>query len=241
MNLNVYVACSSDPRDYKEAFDLGARGILTNANLLLKYYGEDMSLKDSARKMLKESDPLMTVFQSIHGRTCDEIYRKAMEICVLDRKRIGFKIVCNTEGFKAMRKLSSQNIKVIATGMFTCRQAYMAAAANCYAISPFVGRGNKAGYDMFETIRNIRALYDCIEGRPVPEILAASIHNKEEAMQAFIAGADAVAVDIATLKDFCNDPNSLRTEKAFGAAFDKIKGEDASYLKFDSDDHNYEE
>lgn len=241
MKLNVYVACSSNPQDYKEAFDLGARGILTNSNLLLKCYGEKLTLKESAQRMLDESDSTMMVFQAIHGRTSDEIYRKAMDIYQLNPERLGFKIACNTEGFKAMRKLSDEGIQVIAIAMFTALQAYMAAAAGCYAISPFVGRGNEAGYDMYETIRNIRALYDRIQGREVPEILAASIHNKEEALQAFLAGADAVAADIDTLKSFCNDPMSLQTEKAFGAAFDRIRGEDASYLSFGSDDHKYEE
>jgi len=240
MKLRVFTACSADPNDYKEAVALGSIGVLTNSSLLLKCFGDEMTLKQSARKMLKESEGMM-VFQSVHGYSCDDIVAKALDIYELDKSRLGFKIACSTEGFKAMKKLSDMNIKVIATAMFTYQQAYMAAVAGCWAISPFLGRGNEAGYDMVTVIRNIRALYNRIEDREPPEILAASIHNKEEAMQAFLAGADSVAVDIQTLKDFCNDPMSLQTEKSFGAAFDKIKGEDASYLSFSLNDHNYEE
>ena len=240
MLLRMYVACSSDPVDYEEARALGASGILTNSNLLLKCYGEELTLKESAQKMLDESKD-MTVFQAIHGRTCQDIVRKALDIYSIDPERLGFKIACNVEGFKAMKVLSDMGIKIIATAMFTYQQAYMAVAAGCYAISPFFGRGNEAGYDMAETIRNIRQLYDRIEGKRAPEILAASIHDTEEARTAFLAGADAIAVDINTLKAMCSDPMSLQTEKSFGAAFDKIKGEDASYLSFSSEDHKYEE
>jgi transaldolase len=237
--LRVYTACSANPADYQEAKALGAIGILTNSNLVLEIFGSQMTLKQSAQKMLEDSGDML-VFQSIQGEKAEDIVNKALDIYELDPQRLGFKIVSNPEGFKAMRELSRRGIRTIATGMFTYQQAYMAAVAGCYAISPFLGRGRKAGYDMSKTIRDIRALYDRIEG-PLPELLAASIHNKEEAMEAFLAGADSVAITLAILKDMCCDPFSQETEEAFGAAFARIKGEDVSYLNLKKTAADYQE
>ncbi|MBR5048254.1 MAG: hypothetical protein IKX74_01175 [Erysipelotrichaceae bacterium] len=239
MKLRVYTACSGDPADYDEARALGAIGVLTNSNLVLELYGPQMTLKQSAQKMLDDSKDLL-VFQSIHGQKAEDIVAKALDIHEICPQRLGYKIACNVEGFKAMRELSQKGIRVIATAMFTYEQAYMAAVAGCYAISPFLGRGNKAGYDMCETIRSIRALYDRIEG-PVPELLAASIHDTGEAKAAFLAGADAVACPLSVLKEMCCDPCSRETEEAFGAAFAQISGEDASYLSLKNAGGDYQE
>ena len=240
MKLRLYTGCTTNTAEYDEARALGAIGILTNSNGILKVYGPDMTLKESAKRMLDDSKDLW-VFQSIHGQTCKDIVDKALDIYELDPERMGFKIASNVEGFKAMKALSDRGIRVVATAMFTMEQAYMAAVAGAYAVSPFYGRGQAAGYDMSETIRNIRNLYDRVEGKEAPELLAASIHNAVEAKAAFLAGADAVACGLGVIKELCTDPYSFETEKSFGAAFDKIKGEDASYLEFADDAHNYQE
>ncbi|MBQ6654386.1 MAG: hypothetical protein IJM79_02555 [Erysipelotrichaceae bacterium] len=240
MKLRVYTACSNNPADYDEARALGVIGVLTNSNIVLDLYGPEMTLKDSAKRMLDDSRDLL-VFQSIHGEKAQDIVDKALDIYELDPTRLGFKIACNVEGFKAMRELANRGIRTIATAMFTYEQAYMAAVAGCYAISPFYGRGSKAGYDMSQTIRDIRALYDRIEDHPVPELLAASIHNADEARACFLAGADSVACSLDTLKQMCCNPYSRETEEAFGAAFASIKGEDVSYLKLRNTDSDYQE
>ncbi len=227
MKLRVYIGCRKDKSVYAEAKALGAIGVLTNSTLLLSNYGEDMTLKEMTKRMLDDSGDML-VFQSIQGDTCEEIVDKALDIYELS-DRVGFKIASDTEGFKAMKALSDRGIRVIATEMFTFQQAYMAAVAGCYAVSPFFSRGNKVGYDMEEMIRETRSFYDRLDNPP--EILAASIHTVDEIKKCLLAGADSTAIGIALLKELCEDKYSNLTKESFAAAFSKIKGETVSEVR----------
>lgn len=236
--MRAYVGCTNNPEEYKLCKALGAIGVLTNSNGMLEVYGPDMTLSGMTQQMLDQSEDLL-VFTAIHGKSVEDIVDLAHKLSKLSPSRVGVKIISNVNGFAAMRQLSSEGIRCIATGMFTYEQAYMAALAGAYAISPFLGRGNEAGLDMADMIHKTRVLYDRLGVET--EILAASIHNCEEARIAFESGADSVAVGIKTLCEMCENPLSVKTELSFGAAFANIKGEDVSYLDFDESHSNYQE
>ena len=235
--MKLYVGVNT-PEKMRAGAELGAYGVLTNSNIVLKIYGPDVTLEESTRRMLDESG--IRVFQAIHGPDTQTIVEKARRIHAIDPQRVGVKILSNTQGFSAMRVLAAEGIDCIATGMFTYTQALIAADAGAYAISPFVGRGTEAGLDMIQMIRNTRAAYDRM-GK-APEILAASIHNLEEVEASFAAGADAVASSYDLLVQMANCELSRKTELSFGEAFARIKGEDVSYLPLAGEDpHAYKE
>ncbi len=224
--------------DTKENMLLGARlgvpAILTNSNIVLKAYGENVTLKESTQIMLDESKEL-EVFQSVHGKCWEDIVEKSLDICSLSR-RVGVKIISSSDGFQAIKVLSNRGIKCIATGLFTTWQAVVAAQVKAFAISPFIARGIEYGLDMENTVKTIRSIYDRMDHSP--EILAASIRSMEDANIAMRAGADSLAIEFKLLLDMLKCDYTNLTENSFGKAFECIKGEDVSYLNLQSDDQS---
>ena len=228
-----------DPETLRTVAELGGQGILTNANTIYKFFGSEKTLDEITQWMLDNSFG-MPVFPSIHGKDTRSIVEVGRRLHALDPQRVGVKILSNTQGFSAMRVLSAEGVRCVATGMFTYTQALIAAYSGAYAISPFVGRGSAAGLDMYEMIRLTKEKYKELENPP--EILAASIHNLDEINRSFAAGADAVAASFDLLMQMVNCDLSRMTELSFGEAFAKIKGEDVSYLPLKGEDpHAYQE
>ncbi|MCI6693075.1 MULTISPECIES: transaldolase family protein [unclassified Clostridium] len=205
---------------------LGVPAILTNANSILRTYGENTSLKECTQKMLDESDNL-PVFPSVHGKDYNDIVRKSLDLCSLS-PRVGVKIISTSDGFQAIKILSDMGIKCIATGLYTVWQAVIAAQVNAFAISPFIARGIEYGLDMETTIKTIRKIYDKMESSP--EILAASVRTIKDAELAIRAGADSLAIGFPLLLEMLHCQYTELTEVSFGKAFSLIKDEDTSYL-----------
>lgn len=193
----IYAVAGKDLKENISSFKvLGAVGILTNVELLLEMFGSGVSLEEMTRFLLSMDDE-MTVFMSTFGSDANEILEHA-HACTRLSDRVGMKVESSPEGFKAMRQLKEEGIKVIATTLFTYEQAYMAHAIDIYAISPFVARGNANNLNMYEMIQKTRELYDRYEY--APEILAASIRTLDDAKNAILAGADSLAASYSILE-----------------------------------------
>jgi len=191
-----------------EAERLGVRGILTNASLLEAAFGSGLSEVEQTRKLLA-LHRTMSMFASVNRSSADEIIDTARACCALS-PRVGVKIPSTHEGMTAIRELSQQGIRCIATAMFTYGQAYMAAQSGAWAISPFVHRGMDHGIDMLQQLQDDRALYDRIKNPPY--IIAASIRSAEEAEQVLKAGADGAAITWQVLASLCDSPLSREVE-----------------------------
>jgi transaldolase len=55
-----------------------------------------------------------------------------------DRKRLVMKVAATWEGLQACRELKMENIKTLATTVFTMEQVVLAGEVGCVSISPFV-------------------------------------------------------------------------------------------------------
>ncbi|MBP3853674.1 MAG: hypothetical protein J6D18_03805 [Erysipelotrichaceae bacterium] len=222
MTVHLYTAAGKDLfQDIKKAKQLGCVGILTNVELLLEMFGSGHTPTEMTRKLL-EMDKEMKVFMSVYGESAKEMIQMAHDCCRLS-KRVGVKIPSCEEGFLAIRQLSKEGIDCIATTLFTYSQAYMALATGAYAISPFMHRGQNEGLDMNETLRQIRALYDRYEN--APEILAASIRTGQEAQEAILNGADAIAAHYGVLAEMMNSSPSRKVIRSWDKPIDLLNAD----------------
>ncbi|NCB33473.1 MAG: hypothetical protein EOM64_06275 [Erysipelotrichia bacterium] len=207
--MELYIALQAEmERIIPQAKELGVKGILTNASLLQEAFGKGLSEIEQTEKLL-ELDDEMLVFASINRNGVKEIVETAHKCCSLS-PRVGVKIPSSAEGMAAIRILSAEGIRCIATAMFTYGQAYMAAECNAWAISPFIHRGIDSGIDMLQQLKDTRALYDRMDNPPM--ILAASIRDAEEAETALKCGADSTAITFAVMKQLCSCSLSDETE-----------------------------
>ena len=103
-----------------------------------------------------------------------------------------------TEGLKAIKKLSSEGIRVNCTLIFSANQAVLAAKAGAKYVSPFIGRLDDQGQEGMQVIREIVEIFrnyewDC-------EVLVASIRHPLHVIEAAKLGADIVTLPFDVLK-----------------------------------------
>jgi len=127
----------------------------------------------------------------------DDIVAEAQRLVNLGPNMV-IKIPANMEGVKAVSRLVPMGIRTNATLIFSPAQALAAGLAGSPFISPFIGRATNYGAKGVELFSDIRKMYDFYKIDTV--VIAASIKNIRDAVDAVIAGADALAL---TYEVFC--------------------------------------
>ena len=114
------------------------------------------------------------------------------------------KIPMTTEGLKAVKILSSENIKTNVTLIFSSMQALMAAKAGASYVSPFVGRLDdisQVGMDLVSDIMNIYGNYGY-----ETEVIVASIRNPVHVVEAALIGADIATIPFKVIDQLAKHP-----------------------------------
>jgi len=114
------------------------------------------------------------------------------------------KIPMTTEGLKAVRILSRENIRTNVTLIFSPMQALMAAKAGASYVSPFVGRLDdisQVGMDLVSDIMNIYGNYGY-----ETEVIVASIRNPIHVVEAALMGADIATIPFKVIDQLAKHP-----------------------------------
>jgi len=128
------------------------------------------------------------------------------------------KVGASEGGFKAMRELSQQGVRVNATLIFSVAQAWHAARAGASFISPFLGWKEQYGDSITGFIHEIRTLLDSFHYQS--EIIAAAIRNTHQLAAAAVAGAHCSTAALALYQESFKNPYTDMGEKIFGDAWD---------------------
>ena len=102
------------------------------------------------------------------------------------------KVPCTREGLKACAVLSTEQIRVNVTLVFSKAQAILAAKAGAKYVSPFVGRLDDISFDGVGLVKGIATLYR--EQMVTTQVLAASLRDVCSAEKCFRYGADVVTM-----------------------------------------------
>ncbi|MBW2466995.1 MAG: fructose-6-phosphate aldolase [Deltaproteobacteria bacterium] len=119
-------------------------------------------------------------------------------------KNIVVKIPMTTEGLKAVKVLSAEDIKTNVTLIFSSMQALMAAKAGAAYVSPFVGRLDdisQVGMDLVSDIMNIYGNYGY-----ETEVIVASIRNPVHVVEAALIGADIATIPFKVIDQLAKHP-----------------------------------
>lgn len=169
-------------------------GVTTNPTLMMQA-GRDPV------EVVKDIIPLFynksaSISAEVVGETAEEMVLQSREYYSISNK-ITIKVPCTIEGLKACRILSDMSIPVNVTLIFSVEQAILAYKSGASYVSPFIGRCEDNNIDGIGLISSINKfitnpLSDLI--RDDIYILAASIRNVSQVVQAFDAGADIVTL-----------------------------------------------
>ena len=151
----------------------------------------------------------------------DDIVIEAQKLSKLG-PNMAIKIPANKEGIKAISRLVPMGINTNATLIFSPAQALAAGLAGSPFISPFIGRATNYGHNGIELFKDIRAIYDAYSIKSI--VIAASIKNIRDAINAVIAGADSLALTYEVFEQLFQHPLTDIGIKDFTADYNKIYG-----------------
>ena len=206
--------------EIRKANDMGIIcGVTTNPSLIAKE-GRDFN------EVIKEIASIVDgpISGEVKATTTDAegMIEEGRAIAAIHPNMI-VKIPMTVEGLKAVKVLSSENIKTNVTLVFTANQALLAARAGATYVSPFLGRLDdisQPGIDLIDTIVSIFKTHN-IE----TEIIAASIRNTMHVTDCALAGADIATVPYAVLEKMTKHPLTDQGIEKFIKDYKAVFGE----------------
>ncbi|HEU4929382.1 MAG TPA: fructose-6-phosphate aldolase [Candidatus Krumholzibacteria bacterium] len=170
--------------EIREAASLGVLdGVTTNPSLMAKEDGDDY------HAVLKEICDIVggPVSAEVVADESDEMIRQGRTFARLS-EHIVVKVPMTPEGMKAVKTLSSDDIKTNVTLCFSANQGLIAAKAGATYISPFIGRLDDAGMDGMQVVADLVDIYERYAF--TTQVLAASIRHPMHVVEAARLGAD---------------------------------------------------
>lgn len=205
--------------EIQEAYDLGVLdGVTTNPSLMAK---EGIKGQENVIAHYKAICDIVdnNVSAEVIATDFDTMIKEGEELAKIDDK-IVVKIPMIKDGVKAIKYLTSLDIRTNCTLVFSAGQALLAAKAGASYVSPFIGRLDDISYDGISLIEQIVQIYDNY-GYPT-EVLAASIRHTMHLLQCAEIGADVATCPLKVITSLLNHPLTDSGLKQFLADHNKV-------------------
>lgn len=174
-------------------------GVTTNPSLMAREGHRDFA------------ETIRTIANIVDGPISAEVVSIKAEEMVEEGRRysawhpnVVVKIPMIPDGLEAINILSSENIRVNTTLIFSANQALLAARAGAFIVSPFVGRMDDISEDGMQVVRDIVEIFRT--HGITTRVLAASIRHPRHITEAAKAGAHIATVPLAVLKQAMRHP-----------------------------------
>jgi transaldolase len=213
--MKIFIDTAS-VKEIREAQAMGILdGVTTNPSLISKETGD-------YRDMLKEICSVVRgpVSAEVVGTRFEEMVEEGRSLSKI-ADNIVVKIPIGWEGLKAIRKLTSEGIRINTTLIFSPTQALLAAKAGASYVSPFIGRLDDIAYEGMELIHQIVAIFNNYDMET--EVLAASIRHPVHVVQAALAGSHVATMPYNVLDKLLNHPLTDIGAEKFRKDWEKVK------------------
>jgi transaldolase len=189
-------------------------GVTTNPTLLAK---EGKPFREA---LLEMCGLVEIVNGEVVATDAEGMIAEGRELAAL-HPNIVVKIPMTTEGFKAIKALRRDGIRINVTLVFSPAQALLVAKAGAYFVSPFLGRLDDIGQDGLGLLREIVEVY-----RPhkfQTQILAASLRHPMHVIEAAKLGADVATMPFKVFEQLFQHPLTDKGLAAFLADWEKAR------------------
>ena len=205
----------------KEAQDLGILdGVTTNPSLMAK---EGIKGADKIKQHYVDICNIVDgdVSAEVIAIDFEGMIKEGEELAAL-HPQIVVKVPCTKAGIKAVKYLSTKDIRTNCTLIFSAGQALLAAKAGATYVSPFVGRLDDIGTDGIDLIAQIVDMFNYYGFET--EVLAASIRHTMHILQCVEAGADVATCPLNAITGLLNHPLTDKGLEQFLADYNKLNG-----------------
>ncbi len=190
---------SADIAEIKEAAGMGfLDGCTTNPSLIAK----------TGRRI---EDAIPEICEIVNGPVSAEVVATEYEPMLREgrslaklHKNVVVKVPSLVEGFKAVRTLRGEDIRVNVTLCFSPLQAMLAAKMGATYISPFLGRIDDVSEDGMDLVRQIVRIYSNYGFST--QILAASIRSPLHVLRAAELGAHCATMPLSVIRQLSRHP-----------------------------------
>lgn len=191
---------SANPQEIRQAHEWGIiDGVTTNPTLATK---AGVNFKDAVYEILDMiSGPVSLEVLSEDASGMIEEGRKLAAL----RDNVVVKLPTTVEGLKALKQLSSENIKTNLTLVFSVTQALLVGKLGATYVSPFVGRVDdvllNGGDQLVSEIIHVYSQYEFST-----QVLYASVRDTEHVHNAALMGADVATIPFSVLEQLVKHP-----------------------------------
>ncbi len=147
----------------------------------------------------------------------EKIVEQGRELAAIS-PNFAIKVGAGEPGFKALRELTAQGVRVNLTLVFSVAQAWHAARAGAAFISPFLGWREQHGDYADQLIPETVAMLNNFGYQS--EVIAAAVRNARQIADAALAGAHCVTAGVAVYQNSFANPYTNMGEKIFQNAWD---------------------
>ena len=185
--------------EIKKGLEIGmVDGVTTNPSLVSK---EQRPFNDILADICALVDgPISAEVVSLDA---DGMVDEARELAKI-HDNIVVKVPMIEEGLKAVKRLSSENIKTNVTLVFSSTQALLAAKAGATYISPFVGRLDDISQDGMGLISDIMTILRNYGFSS--EVIVASVRSPMHVVQSALIGADIATIPYKVIAQLARHP-----------------------------------
>jgi transaldolase len=207
---------TGNPDEIRAAKEMGMLdGVTTNPSLISK---ENKPYKELLKEICEICDG--PVSAEVTATDTDRMLKEAHELAKI-ADNIVIKVPIIKSGVTAIKKLTSDGIKVNATLCFSVTQALIAAKAGAIYISPFVGRLDDIASDGMQLISDIITVYDNYAFET--EVLVASVRHPMHVVDSALMGADVITMPFKVIDALLKHPLTDIGLEKFLADWDKAK------------------
>lgn len=211
---------SANREEIAAALEMGLiDGVTTNPTLVSREFERT---GDSPEKILKDIVEMVAGPVSLEVLSLDAegMVREARQLASLG-SNVAIKIPMTSEGLKAVKRLSSENIMTNVTLVFSPLQALLAAKAGATFVSPFVGRLDDVAHEGMALVEQILQIFSNYNFNT--QVIVASVRHPIHVLQAALMGADIATVPFKVLMQFTRHPLTDVGIERFKQDWTKIK------------------
>lgn len=223
MEILIDTANTESIRRYNDILDLA--GVTCNPTIISKEHGDFWEILTEIRTIIGDEKELHV---QVTAPDYEGMIREAGTITDrLGKETTYIKVPVNETGLKVIRDLKRSGYKVTGTAVYMTQQAMLAASVGADYVAPYFNRINNNNVRAGEVISDMVALFE-MNSLPT-KILAASFHNTQQIMDAFMAGAQACTAAPEFYTKMVENPLIDDAIKGFDADWKSVYGDRRIY------------
>lgn len=192
-------------------------GVTTNPRHVCDSGKPFRTVIEEIAELVAGTEKCVSVEVNPHLTDWEQIVAQAEELATISPNFV-IKVGVSEAGFKAIRELAANGVRVNATLIHTVPQAWQAARAGAAYVSPFLGWKEQYGDEAESLIAEVAVMLENYGYES--EIIAAAIRNSRQIADAALAGAHCITAGFAVYQDSFRNPFTNMGEQIFQNAWD---------------------